>query len=441
MGKNSTKKNGRKTAAIAHKSDTAQLRTFLAKNGQLLLPMVDLITESRRAVDELVDMAGRAMLESLLIISAEQIAGPKRQGRRDMAAARVGWHGTQQGRVSLSERKLQVNKPRLRTRGKEGKEVEIPAYAAMQNDARLGERMLEIMMNGVSTRRYEKVLPAMADTVGIGKSSVSREFVETSAAGLKDLMERRFDEVDLLVIYIDGIVMASHHVLVAVGVDSMGKKHVLGMAEGASENAAVVRTLLEGLVERGVKPDRRRLFVIDGSKALRSAITQVFGTQMPVQRCRAHKVRNVVEHLPEEMKNQVKAVMRAAYKLSYQEGIARLKKQAEWLETEYPSAAASLLEGLEETFTVNKLGLTPKLMRSLSTTNVIENPNGTSRRSTNRVARWRDGKMVLRWTATSFLNAEKNFRRISGYDELWVLKAALDEGSLHNGLDAVKRSA
>lgn len=439
MGQANTKKRGAKAAGIVHKNDTARLRSFLVKEGQLLLPFVDLITKSRRAVDELIDMAGQAAVEALLQISAEQVAGPKRQGRRDGGA--IGWHGSQAGRVKLAERKLQVNRPRLRERKRGGKEVEIPAYEAMQSNARLGERMLDILMTGVSTRKYERVLPEMAETVGVAKSSVSRQFIEASGDELKRLMERRFEQIELLVIYIDGIVIASHHVLAAVGVDCAGKKHILGVVEGASENSTIVKSLLEDLVERGIKPDRRRLFVIDGSKALRSAVTQVFGIDADVQRCRAHKIRNVAEHLPDELKEQVKAVMRAAYKLPHKEGIARLKKQAEWLEKHYPTAAASLLEGLEETFTVNKLGLTPSLMRCLSTTNIIENSNSSSRRVTRRVTRWRNGSMVLRWAAASFLEAEKNFRRIIGWKELWALKSALDNGSLNNILDLDEASA
>jgi transposase-like protein len=439
MGEANTKKRRAKAVAIAHKNDTTTLRNFLVKEGQLLFPFVDLITQSRLAVDEIIDMAGQAAIEALLQISAEQVAGPKRQGRR--GSGLVGWHGSQRGRINLAERKLQVNRPRLRERGRGGQEVEIPAYEAMQRNSRLGERMLEILTAGVSNRKYERVLPEMAETVGVKKSSVSRRFIEESAQELKKLMERRFDALDILVIYIDGIVMASHHVIAAVGVDAAGQKHVLGVVEGASENTAVVKSLLKGLVERGVKPERRRLFVIDGSKALRSAITEIFGVDASVQRCRAHKIRNVSEHLPDELKEQVKAVMRAAYKLPHKEGIARLKKQAEWLEKQYPTAAASLLEGLEETFTVNKLGLTPALMRCLSTTNIIENPNSASRRVTQRVTRWRDGSMVLRWAAASFLEAEKNFRRITGWKELWVLKVALDDASLNNILDLEEASA
>jgi len=310
--------------------------------------------------------------------------------------------------------------------------VPIPAYEAMQTHARLGRRMLEILMAGVSTRKYETVLPEMAETVGVSKSQVSREFIEASVEALRTLGERRFDEVDLLVIYIDGLVFGVHHVLSAIGVDTKGYKHVLGLVAGASENAAAVTALLEDLVARGVKPagtegGRRRLFVIDGSKALRSGVDAVFGAANPVQRCRSHKMRNVADHLPKDLKGQVKAAMRAAYRLEPTEGMARLRKQAEWLEVEHPSAAASLREGLEETFTVNRIGLPASLRRCLSTTNLIESPQSGVRRRTRRVSRWRDGRMVLRWAASAMLDAEKRFRRIMGYRQLWILKSYLDQ--------------
>jgi transposase-like protein len=167
----------------------------------------------------------------------------------------------------------------------------------------------------------------------------------------------------LLIIYIDGVVFGEHTMIGAVGVDAEGRKHVLGIREGATENATVVMELLQEIVARGVDAKQKRLFVIDGSKALRAAINAVFGADQPVQRCRAHKLRNVLDHLPEEQKEQVKSLMRAAWKMDAKAGISRIRKLAEWLEREYPSAAASLREGLEECFTINRLGLPPTLQR------------------------------------------------------------------------------
>ena len=190
----------------------------------------------------------------------------------------------------------------------------------------------------------------------------------------------------------------------------------------------VVKGLLEDLVERGVKPGRRRLFVIDGSKALRKAIDAVYGQQNPVQRCLVHKLRNVLGYLPKELQGQVAAVMRAAWRLAPEEGLARLRKQAEWLEPSHPQAAASLREGLEETFTINRLGLSPTLRRCLATTNVIESLlSGVARRS-GRVTRWRSGEMALRWASAAALETEKHFRKVVGHRDLWMLKAALEEG-------------
>jgi transposase-like protein len=250
---------------------------------------------------------------------------------------------------------------------------------------------------------------------------------EASAAALQKLCERRFDEVDLLVIYLDGKDFGGHQVICAMGVDLSGKKHVLGLTEGATENAVVVKGLLEDLVERGVAPGRKRLFVIDGSKALRKAIDDVYGKENPVQRCQLHKRRNVLGHLPKELQGQVGKALRAAWKLESKEGMARLRTQIDWLTRTYPKAASSLAEGLEETFTINRLGLPRALRKGLATTNLIESSLSGVEGRTHRVTHWRNGEMALRWAAAAALETEKNFRKIMGYKELWMLKAALDE--------------
>ena len=381
--------------------------------------MVDLIEQSRMAVDELIDVAGRATIEAVLQLSAEQVAGPRTPGQRRTGLL---WHGRQAGRVCLKERKLGVRKPRLRE--KSGGEAAIPAYEAMQENG-IGERMLDVLMRGISTRQYAEVLPEMASTCGVSKSTVSREAAGAGEEALKELLERRFDEIDLLVIYIDGMQFGEHHIISAVGVDRAGHKHVLGIQQGATENTAAVEDLLAQLVARGVDPKAKRLFVIDGAKALRTAIHKVFGMQHPVQRCRNHKIRNVCDRLPDEEKDQVKAAMRSAYKLEAKEGMARLRKLADWLEQECPAAANSLREGLEECFTINRMGLPPSLHRCLATTNLIESPQSGVRMRTRRVCRWRDAAMVERWVAASFLATEKNFRRVMGWKDLWQLEATL----------------
>lgn len=407
------------------KANEKKLAEFLSKGGQLLLPMVDLIEQCQMACDELIDVTGRAAIQAVLGLSAQQVAGPRQQGKQRIGE--VVWYGQQSGTVMLSDRKLAVKRPRLRQKGPgAGKEVEVPAYAAMQDQPRLSARMLDILMRGVSTRQYRSVIPEMADTVGVSKSSVSRQIIEASEAEVETLLGRHFDELKLVVIYIDGMVFGDHVMIGAVGVDAEGHKHVLAIREGATENATVVKELLEDLVARGVNPDQKRLFVIDGSKALRTAINAVFGSQHPVQRCRAHKLRNVMDHLPKDQKDQVKSAMRAAWRLDAKGGMARLKKLAEWWEREYPSAAASLIEGLEECFTINRLDVPASLHRCLATTNVIESPHAGVRMRTRRVCRWRDSGMVKRWMASALLATEKNFRKIMGYRDLWALDAILN---------------
>ena len=418
---------------IADRKDSRALAQFLSREGQALLPMLELIEQAEMAVDELIDVAGRATIEAVLTLSAQELAGSKHPGKR--TSGNIGWHGEQGGVVSLAERKLRISKPRLRRRGKsKSAEVEIPAYAAMRTHSRIGGRMLDILIRGVSTRNYAQVLPEMAETVGVSKSQVSRKFVEASEKSLKELIERRFDDKEILIVYIDGIVFGGHHVIVAIGVDNEGYKHVLGLRAGASENATVCTALLEDLVERGVKPDRRRLFVIDGSKALRKAIDAVYGQENPVQRCRNHKRKNVLDHVPDSMKDTAKATMNAAYRLDSDKGMARLEELAKMLETLHPSAAGSLREGMGETFTVNRLGLPGALRRCLCTTNVIESPNSGIRQRTGRVSRWKDRSMLLRWVATALIETEKSFRRIMGWKQMWILKSCLDNPAESEGV-------
>jgi transposase-like protein len=401
-----------------------KLTEFLVHNGQALLPMLELIEQSRMAVDELIDVMGRASIEAVLELSARQVAGAPQQGKA--REGDIGWHGTQRGRVYLKERQLRVNKPRLRRKGRgPGKEVPVPVYEALQKETVTGERMLEILLNGVSTRRYQRVIPEMAETVGVSRSTVSRETIEASEAALQQLLERRFDEVELLIIYIDGMHFGDQCVLAAVGVDIQGCKHVLALREGATENAEAAKDLLQHLVEHGVDPTHRRLFIIDGSKALRTAINAVFGAHTPVQRCRNHKLRNVLGRLPREQQAQTGSLMRAAWKMNQKDGMAKFRQIAGWLEHDYPEAAAALLEGLEECFTINQLDIPRSLHRCLATSNIVDNPHSGVRDRTRRVCRWRPG-MPARWSAAAFLEIEKSFRKIMGFRDLWALKAILD---------------
>jgi len=424
---------------ITDKVNSRKIAEFLSKDGQLLLPFLDLICNTEQAVDELIDVVGKAAIESVLLLSAQQIAGPKQPGK---ITGDIGWHGRQTGVVSLSERKLRIEKPRLRKKGKGiGKEVAIPAYEAMVMNSRLGSRILDILMKGVSTRKYKDVLPEMADTIGVSKSQISREFIDESEKHLKQLCERRFDDSNILAVYIDGIQFGDCHVIVALGVDSGGSKHVLGLREGSSENSRVATDLLNDIVERGVKSDRLRLFVIDGSKALRCAIDAVYGSKNPVQRCRNHKIRNVLGYLPDDQKEQAKCAMKSAFSMEADKGKKKLNQLAKWLEREYPSASSSLLEGIDEMFTINKLGLPKELRRCLGSTNAIESPNSGIRSRTRRVKNWQDHGMVVRWVAASLLDMESRFKRVMGYQQLWMLEAKLRELAEEERIDGKSKVA
>jgi transposase-like protein len=415
--------------------DTQAFSDFLSKNGQLLLPMVQLIEQSRTALDDVVDVTGRSMIEIILQVSADTLAGAKTPGKK---SGDIRHHGTQDGVIHLKERKLRVKRPRLRHRT-DG-EVEIPAYESVRTRPKMAERMMQIMIEGVSTRRYKNVIPEMAQSVGISKSAVSRANIEAGEKLLKELAERRFDQLDILIIYLDAIVLGDYHVLGAIGVDSTGAKHVLGLRAGSSENATVATELLNDLVSKGVKPDRHRLFVIDGAKALRSAIDAVYGNHNPVQRCRIHKLRNVVGHLPKDQQRNARCTLAAAWKLDAIEGKKQIENLAKWYEKKYPSAAASLREGLDELFTINAMNLPAKLMRCVSTTNIIESAHWGARQRVGRVRNWESESMALRWSSCAFEAASKQFRKVMGHQQLWMLKAHLDELGKESQLEQIKQA-
>lgn len=403
-------------------SAAAAVEQFAKSNGQFLLPLLELVTQARVAVDEVIDSVGRKTIETILLLSAEQVAGARTPGK---ASGEIRWHGTQNGRVALADRQVKVRRPRLRHK-REG-EVKVPAYQALQDNGATAQRMLGALLRGVSTRQYEEVLPEMAETVGVSRSSISRQAIEGSAEQLRQMRERRWENTEVLAIYIDGQRFGAHHVISAVGIDREGSKHVLGIEMGATENAASVKSLLTGLRERGVSTDRQYLFVIDGAKALRAGIEEVFGGEQPVQRCRNHKMRNVLDELPRDQHAQVVNVMRAAWKLcDAEEGVKRLEGLARFLEHDHESAARSLREGLAEMFTMQRLKLPPSLYKCLGTTNVIESPQSGVQKRTGNVTRWRDGAMVERWVASAWLLTEKHFRKVIGHRDFWTLAVALN---------------
>jgi putative transposase len=405
----------------AAKESAAVIEQFCKANGQILLPLVNMIQSASQVVDSVVHEIGVKTLEVILALSAEQVAGPRTPGR---ASGEIRHYGSQPGRVQLADRKVRVKRPRLRHKT-EG-EVAIPAYEALRKNQALSQYMLGALMRGISTREYHEVLPKMAETVGVSRSAVSRQAIEASVEQLKQLQERRWDQVEILVIYLDGQRFAEHHILSAVGVDVEGHKHVLGIACGATENAAAVKQLLIGLRDRGLPTDHKYLFVIDGAKALRTAIEEVFGREQEVQRCRNHKIENVMNELPKEQQDQTRRLMRAAFKLSSAaEGEKRLEQIARQLEYDYTSAARSLREGIQEMFTLQRLKIPASLHKCLATTNLIESPHSGVRKRTRNVCRWRDADMAERWAASAWLLTEKHFRRIDGHQDLWTLAALL----------------
>ena len=402
---------------VIKKSNTSQLseQPLFATNAPAALPLLQMIGQAQLSIEDLLGQLSRQFLEQLLVLSAQSVAGTKHPGRH---AGDVRWHGSQSGVVAIGQSKLRVQRPRLRD--VDG-EVAVPAYVALADDGDLSRRIADILVCNVSTRKYARVVHRCADALGISKSAVSRQFVKESAQALAKLMDRSFADVDLVAIYADGIVVASHHIIAAVGVDAQGNKHVRGLASGRSENAKVVKDLLTTLADRGVDLNVPRLWVIDGSKALRSAIEQRCGDAARVQRCRIHKIRNVTDRLPKDKARQVRWVMAQAFKLDPAKGKSKLKELTRQLQAQHPDAAASVREGLDEMFTITELGITGELARCLATTNVIESPNSVVRRVSRRVTNDTDAQMALRWTAAGFLEAEKSFKKLRGFAQLKTL--------------------
>ncbi len=402
---------------VASKFNVDQLseQPLFATNPDSALPLLSMIGQAQLSIEDLLGHLSRQFIEQLLVLSAQSVAGAQHKGRH---TGDVRWHGSQGGVVNLGKTKLRVQRPRLRSAGGE---VSVPAYDALSKDADLSRRIADILVCNVSTRKYVRVVHRSAGELGISKSAVSRQFVKQSAQAWAELMNRDLSQIDFVAMYVDGVIVAKHHIIAAVGVDAQGKKHVLGLAPGSSENAKVVKDLLSGLAQRGIDLNVPRLWVIDGSKALRSGIEQLCGKDAKVQRCRIHKIRNVTERLPKDRAEQVRWLMKQAFKLDAPRGKQRLKELAKELKAQYPDAAGSVLEGLDEMFTITDLGITGELARCLATTNVIESPNSVVRRVSGRVTNYKDAEMALRWTAAGFIEAEKSFKKVRGYADLKTL--------------------
>ena len=389
-----------------------------------LLPNIAFM-QCREIVEEAIGEAGRIMLMAILQASADEAAGPRSQGKsKGESCVR---HGTQPGSVFLGPAKVQVERPRVRSgTGKGSKEVEIPAYEMLKSDEGACKKVHKAVLSGLSTRKFAPAMAAGLKAAGVSKSSVSRRCVKEGAKQLEEFLSRPVP-ADVVAMLLDGIHLDSYCFVTCVGIDSKGNKHMLGFAEGTTENAAVVGDVLKNLRDRGLDYGKKLLFVIDGSKAIKAAIIEVCGPHHPIQRCRVHKRSNVLDRLPEAKKPYVASAMKAAWKLPPEQGIQQMKRLAAELRISHCDAANSLLEGLDETFTVDKLGLPPMLIVSLATTNLIENPHGAIRNALRRTKNYKDAEQAKRWLASVLLDAEQNFRTLKGYKDLWMLQAALGQ--------------
>ena len=372
--------------------------------------------------------AGIGAMEQMLCEDAQQLAGPCHGRGGERAGQR--W-GTTKGKIGFHGGKVAVDRPRVRSY--DGHEVALPTWTAAQAEDWLGRWAMNLMLINVSTRKLRRAVrlpdgdvPAVMGD-GTSKSAASRRFVALSAERMAEWMGSDLSQLDLLVIQIDGLHIGNDLVLVAaLGIDGEGHKHPLGLIEGATENAAVVQALIDNLIERGLDPKVCRLFIIDGAKALSKVIRATFGRHMPIQRCQIHKARNVIERLPKPLRAAARRALRQAWELDDAAKAERLLRNlARRLEHEAPGVGASILEGLDEILTVNRLGLPAQLRRSLACTNSIENMMGTVRRVCRNVKRWRNAAMALRWTAAGMLEAAKGFRRLKAYKHLPTLRAAL----------------
>ncbi len=371
--------------------------------------------------------AGLQVMGVLMDESVAALAGPKGTHDPDRVAVR---HGTEAGSVVLGGRQIPVRRPRVRTPDNKT-EVAVPAYELFSNTELLGELALERMMAKLSTRRYGAGLEPVGSEVtavaaGTSRSAVSRRFVAMTERALDEMMTADLCELDLVALMIDGVHFADHLCVVALGISIDGTKIPLGVVEGSTENATIVKALLADLRDRGLDVTRPVLVVIDGAKALAVAVREIFDRPV-IQRCQIHKIRNVEHHLPKTLGATVTKKMRAAYRESDPlHAESTLEALARSLDKTHPGAAGSLREGLAETLTVNRLSVPPTLARTLRSTNAIESMIEICRDHSTNVKRWRDGQMALRWCAAGMREAAKQFRRVNGHLHLPALRVALD---------------
>lgn len=363
---------------------------------------------------------GIEAVKQILEQDVNEIVGPKGKHNRNRTSNR---HGTEPTKVVLNDRKINIQKPRVRSGGHD---VQLPSLAPFQSEDQMDRMMLSRLLCGVSTRKYNRTVNKEGDEAACtSKSEVSRRFNAELKKQMDEFFNRRFNDA-YPVIMVDGMEKGGMTIIAALGIASDGKKEVLGVIEGGTENSIAVKRLFSDIIERGIDADIPRLFVLDGSKALSKAVRDTFGGMAQVQRCQVHKKRNVLSHLPDsEQANVGMAINRAYMEFKHGDALRQLNKIADDLDNRYPSASASMREGLEETLTLHSLGAPGLLRKTLSSTNAMESANSVAAGIVRRISKWQDGEMLLRHMAAAYIEAERGFRRIQGYRQLPFLVAAL----------------
>jgi putative transposase len=416
MGKSYQRKTRRSRRKIQN-LDNHEVRVEMTEGKacfQMVLPMSPLLLEVAGAIEQTATQAGLLMMKALIDEEVEGIAGVRYGHQANRQATR--W-GHDEGHVIFAGRKVAMPKPRVRS--VEGREVPLQRYQAFAHPERMEEAVSQRILRRVSTRDYAGVLDEVCEGYGIQKSSVSRHWKAASSQQLKEMLERPLGELDLCVLFLDGKEFHDFTLIVAVGVDRQGSKHVLGLWSGATENAEVCGALLDDLIERGLSKDKPYLFVLDGAKALKKAVVSRFGSQTLIQRCRVHKKRNIQKYLPKKYHGMLSLKLKMAWGMTeYDKAMKELRKVHDWLASINQAAAASLDEGMEETLTINRLSLPPQLRRIFSSTNLIESCFSRAGDLCRNVKRWRDGNMARRWAASVLLDAQSRFRRIQAYSQL-----------------------
>jgi len=382
---------------------------------------------------------GRLVAIGLLEAEVDHLCGERYEHAAGKRTATR--HGGQRGWAMVAGQKIPLERPRVRHTDGSG-EAKLAVYQQLQNPENLREAALRRIVHGVSARNYEQVVERTSAGFGMKRSSVSRRYVRVMADRIREFCERCWDGEQFIAIIIDGKSFAKEMMIAVLGITARGEKRMLGLRQGATENAQVCKELLESLRERGVATDVPTLFVLDGAKALRAAVKSVWGDNALVQRCQVHKKRNVKEHLAESHWPELSARLAEAYgEMDYERALSLLKQTAIWLERINPDAAASLREGMEETLTVVRLGVHAKLRQTLSNTNVMESAFSVVEQVTGRVKRWRPGNMRWRWCVAGLLHAERHFRRVDGYRHIPALVTALERTRSQAEIDRPEKAA